>query len=180
MQVARRLWPDDEFHGTLRDLTDVALKANTAPRKRDVYGRIANVLTRNMDTLELGIWDYWNEPDKVTSGFQDWVDGLDGKEARHTPAPQGEDLWQVFTLAFLMKKGSNTDERLAAACQSSEEKLWRRKTFARILEQGVTGMNFATVKSEVIYLLPRSPAYGLTDADLKRSGNFDYLRPLTD
>lgn len=178
MQVARKMRPNDDVHAALRDLTDDALKAATGPRKRDVYSRVANLLSRQMHTLELGIWDYWNEQDKVTPGFQDWVDGLEGKEARRAPAPLGEDLWLVFTLAFLMKKGSNTDERMSEACDCSEEKLWKHKTFKRILDNGVTGMNFATVKSEVIYLLPRSAEYALTEADLKRSGNFDYLHPL--
>ncbi|MBI5493415.1 MAG: hypothetical protein HY904_00200 [Deltaproteobacteria bacterium] len=180
MQVACPTFDGDPLLGSLRTLVERATRAARMPEKRQVYAGIADVLLQNLERVEYGIWDYWNEPGKVAAGYQDWVDGLEGKEAPREAAPPGAPAYTLFTTALLMKKGSNTDTRMQAVCNVSDGKLWRRKTFRRILSDGVRNLNFAFVRDEVIYLYPNDPAFAVTEGHLLNSGHFPYLRKVED
>jgi hypothetical protein len=76
-----------------------------------------------------------------------------------------------------MAHGSAVDLALRSICQIPEPQLWHRATFHRIL-QGVFGaLNFASIQSDVAYLIPRDPGWGLTSDDLVQP-KFAYLRPI--
>jgi len=79
-------------------------------------------------------------------------------------------------MAFLLVNGSPTDEALKRLCDIPQNRLWHRATFHRILS-GLGVLNFASIKSDVAYLIPRDPGWGLTDDDLAQP-KFNYLRPI--
>ena len=79
-------------------------------------------------------------------------------------------------MTFLMLRPSPTDRAFSQLCDIPEPHLWRRDVFGRIL-QGMGVVNFASVKSDVMYLLPRDDDWGLTVDDM-REEKFAYLRPI--
>lgn len=180
MQVAMPLrGSDDPTYRELHKLVRTAPERTNYARMHDYYGRICNVLRRESERFELGVWDYWDDPSRAPNDFQDWVDGLEGKEARTEPAPEnGRPRYLVCTLAILLQHGSTSDQRLLAHCDIPEAKLWTRNTFAHLL-RGPGLLNFLHVKSDLVYLLPGDdPACALTDVELATE-DWHYLRRLT-
>jgi len=83
----------------------------------------------------------------------------------------------LVTLAFLLRSGSNSDATAAGCCNGLKEaEYWKRDTFARIAAC-VGWLNFASVESDVLYLVPGDDSYALTTEDLL-SQNYHYLRSL--
>ena len=80
----------------------------------------------------------------------------------------------TITVSWLLQRFTPSERALAALCAIPQTHLWRRDTFARIL-QGINAVSFASVKADVVYLLPRDPDWGLTAADLAHQ-KFHYLR----
>ncbi len=180
MQVVLELQgPDDATYQELHKILRSSPERSNYARMHDFYGRVCSVLRRQSDRFEMGVWDYWDDPTRAPKDFQDWVDGLQGKEARTVPAPEdGTPRYLACTLALLLQNGSTSDHRLGVHCDVSEAKLWKKNTFNHLLK-GPGLLNFLHVKSDVVYLLPGDdPACGLTTADLSGT-NFHYLRQLT-
>ncbi len=180
MQVVMPLeGANDRTYRDLLKLIRAAPERTNYARMHDYYGRICNMLRQTSDRFELGVWDYWDDPSRAPKDFQDWVDGLQGREARTQPAPDdGHPRYLACTLALLLQNGSTSDQRLLAHCDIPEERMWRRDTFHHLLK-GPGLLNFLHVKSDVVYLLPGdNPACGLTTGDLSGE-DWHYLRRLT-
>ncbi len=79
-------------------------------------------------------------------------------------------------MAMLILQESPTDRMMLALCNIPEAYLWHRQTFARIL-RGMAQISFASVKSDVMYLIPRDDVWALTAQDLA-APKFEYLRAL--
>jgi hypothetical protein len=179
MQVVMPLrGPDDPTYLELRKLIHKAPERTNYARMHDYYSRICSTLRRDSDRFELGVWDYWDDPARAPNDFQDWVDGLTGREARQQPAQDdGSPRYLACTLALLLQNGSMSDHRLLSHCNIAEEKLWKRDTFNHLL-RGPGMLNFLHVQSDLVYLLPGDDqAYGLTMEDLSGE-DWHYLRRL--
>jgi hypothetical protein len=177
MQVVKPLVSGDPLYRRLHDLVSSAPQAGSYAAKNRYYGRVCSALQESAGTFQQGVWDYWDDPSRAPGDFQDWVDGLKGKEARKQPAPSSEQRYLVFTLSLLLQNGSTSDQRLLQHCNIPESKLWRRDTFAHLL-RGIPQVNFLHVQSDLVYLLPGDdPDYGPTRADLS-NGDYHYLREL--
>ena len=99
------------------------------------------------------------------------------REPSGLPDPyRGDPRYLTFTMALLILQGSPTDRMMKELCNIPEAYLWHRETFARIL-RGMAQVSFASVKSDVMYLIPRDDAWALTAQDLGAS-KFEYLRAL--
>jgi hypothetical protein len=79
-------------------------------------------------------------------------------------------------MAMLLVQGSPTERMMQQICNIPEAYLWHKATFARIL-RGMAQISFASVKSDVMYLIPRDDDWALTAVDLQQP-KFEYLRPL--
>ena len=78
--------------------------------------------------------------------------------------------------SLLLQHGTPSERSFSHACSVAEPDLWKRATFARLLHS--LGMiSWASVKADVIYLIPRDDRFGLTAEDL-RAPKFEHLRPL--
>jgi hypothetical protein len=89
---------------------------------------------------------------------------------------RGSPRYMTLTMAFLLVQNSPSDIAMAALCTTRDADLWKRATFARILN-GMGALSFSSVKSDVIYVIPRDDDWGLTAEDLSET-KFEYLRPL--
>jgi hypothetical protein len=169
---------DDATYLELRKILRAAPESTNYARMRDYYGRICTELRRASDRFALGVWDYWDDPSRAEGDFQDWVDGLKGKEARQQPAAEdGRPRFLAVTLALLLQHESTSDKRLLTHCDISESTLWKRDTFRHLL-WGPSLVNFLHVRSHLAYMLPGEDAdYGLTKEDLL-SEDWHYLRSI--
>jgi hypothetical protein len=71
---------------------------------------------------------------------------------------------------------SPTHHAVRRLCNRSQSHLWRRGTFHHILS-GLGVLNFASIKSDVCYLIRRDVGWGLTVEDLAHP-KFQYPRPI--
>jgi hypothetical protein len=157
-------------------------RAVSLQQKWELCHRATRALYAHLGIVERGCWDYFDDTKKAGKDFSMWLRGMTTEEgARRAPsgAPdpyRGEPRYLTFTMAFLLVRPSPTDSAVSALCNIPETHLWRRDTFARILG-GMGVINFASVKTDVLYLIPRDEDWGLTVDDL-REEKFAYLRPL--
>jgi hypothetical protein len=111
-----------------------------------------------------------------------WTNGMVTEEGvRREPSGRAdpyrsEPRYLTFTMALLIVQDTPTDRLLLDVCKIPEAALWRKETFARIL-RGMAQISFASVKSDVMYLIPRDDDWALTLQDLQ-APKFEYLRVL--
>lgn len=151
-------------------------------QKWQAYRRASDALLGNLGAIEKGCWDYFDNEQKANQDFQMWLGGMTTKEgAREQPSGRpdpyrGDPRYLTFTMTFLLVRPSPTDHALSQLCNIPEAHLWRRDVFGRILG-GMGVINFASVRSDVMYLIPRDDDWGLTVDDLALP-KFHYLRQL--
>lgn len=188
LQVALRYRHGEGLRDRLRRAIGTGAAGMSYREKGEYFRLLGQAVCSGVASFEYGVWDYFDDDAKARGEFKTWADGLEGKEARRTPAPlpppggyrdAAEGLrYMLFTVALLMRQGSNSDRRVFAAQRDlAGQNLWTRATFANLV--GVLGtMSCAGIVSDVVYLIPGSdPAFSLTAEDLKHP-QFHYLRPL--
>ena len=186
MEVCIRLPPQSTLPAELRMLVLMAPKASTYDDKFRLYRRAADLVLANLDNVAKGCWDYFDDDTKAQKDYKMWVDGMLTEEgARTLPSRQGggQDPYRAesagymtLTMAFLMVQGTPADRQLQAQCAIPEGQLWQRWVFERLL-QGIPLINFAAVKSDVIYVIPGHDTWALTAQDLA-DPKFNYLRSI--
>lgn len=178
VEVAIRTGPHDPFRRALHELLRHHPPSASRAQRRYFYYQVVQQVGANFAAVERGCWDYWPDHDKAVSDFDMWTKGMTAEEgARHVPSHDPPPRYLTFTMAFLLVKGSRTDLGLAQRCRIPEAHLWQRSVFQHVL-LSVTAIDFADVKSDVVYLIPGDDAFALTPADLALP-KFQYLRPLT-
>lgn len=151
-------------------------------QKWQLYKRASEALLGNLGFIERGCWDYFDDHQRAEKDFKMWLGGMTTEEgARRQPSGKpdpyrGEPRYLTFTMTFLVVRPSPTDHALNRLCNIPEQHLWRRDVFGRLLG-GMGVINFASVKSDVMYLIPRDDDWGLTVDDLAQE-KFHYLRAL--
>jgi hypothetical protein len=151
-------------------------------QKWQLYRRASEALLANLDAIERGCWDYFDDHGRAEKDFKMWLGGMTTEEgARKGPSGRpdpyrGEPRYLTFTMTFLIVQSSPTDRAMSRLCDIPQAHLWRRDVFGRLLG-GMGIINFASVKSDVMYLIPRDDDWGLTVDDLAHE-KFKYLRVL--
>lgn len=151
-------------------------------QKWQLYKRATDALLGNLGVIERGCWDYFEDHARAEKDFKMWLGGMTTEEgSRRQPSGRpdpyrGEPRYLTFTMTFLLVHESPTDRAISKLCAIPEQHLWRRDVFGRILG-GMGIINFASVKSDVMYLIPRDDDWGLTTEDLAQE-KFHYLRLL--
>lgn len=185
MEVCLRLEPGNTLPSTLRNLVVNHPRAATSGDKWWLYRTAADTLLASLHLIEKGCWDYFDDNDRALRDYKMWCDGMITEEgARNGPSWEGgRDPYRsygtrylTFTMAFLLAQGTTTDRELAMRCNIPQQNLWRRDVF-RYLIEGIPLINFAWVKSNVVYVIPGDERWALTPEDLAQP-KFHYLRPL--
>lgn len=157
-------------------------QAATYHEKWTLYRGAADDILPHVEHIERGCWDYFNDDARAQKDFKMWSDGMITEEgSRKVPSGQpdpyrGEPRYMTFTMAFLLVQDSPCDYQMRQLTAIPEQYLWRRDVFVRLL-QGIGYLNFASVKGDVVYLIPGDDQWGLTAEDLTAT-KFDYLRPI--
>ena len=155
----------------------------TGPReKSELVKRASELLVENDYLFEMGCWDFFDDSEKALEDYQMWSNGMiteEGARTRPSGFPErygGEPRYMTFTIALLLATNRGTERALAKVCEIPQDSLWSKESFRRVL-RGLADVDFAFVKSLVIYLIPGEEDWGLTADDLK-DPKFEYLRKI--
>ncbi len=183
IEVAARIDQAPEVFLTLKRTIVDQPKVVGLHGKWEHYKRATDALVSHLHVLERGCWDYFDDHERAERDFKHWSRALStGEGARKEPSGKpepyrGEMRHFTFTMAFLLVQGTPSDRAMSRLCDIPQQALWRRDVFGRLLS-GMSVINFASVKSDVMYLIPRDDDWGLTAADLAHE-RFNYLRLIT-
>ena len=173
---------DPSLHAILKEHVTSQPAALGYHEKWVAHRNIQSDLLANLDRVDRGCWDYYNDDERATHDFNMWLGGMTTDETART-APSGaadiyrdEPRYMTFTVALLIDQETATDFALFKLCNFAQDKLWHKSTFTTIL-QGLGVINFAHIKSDLVYLIPRDADYSLTAEDMSNT-KFEYLRPL--
>ncbi len=182
LELCLPLRPGDSLQSELKELI-VRQPAMSRPgQKHQFYSRVASLLKQRLGDAVSGCWDFFDDDARARRDHEMWFNGMATREgSRKSPSGPGDayrgDLrYLTFTLSLLLDGSGHSVRRMAATCDIPEGALWTRPTFARVLG-GVPQLSFASVRSDVVYLIPRDDGWGLTAQDLA-DPKFHYLRPL--
>jgi hypothetical protein len=182
MEVCARLDPGTALRSLLHEATLGYGPRMNLQQKWHQYRKAAMVLLNHLHLVERGCWDYFDDDARAQRDYDMWSKGMTTEEgARKAPSGlsdpyRGQTRYLTFTMAFLILHGSPTDRAMASICNIQASNLWRRDVFAHLL-RGMGNLNFASVKSDVVYLIPRDEGWGLTAQDLD-DPKFHYLRQI--
>jgi hypothetical protein len=184
LEVCARITPESLLVPSLAEVIKGAPERMNLHQKWLQYQRGAQLVLENLSALERGCWDYFNDDGRALSDYEMWTQGMMTEEGvRKEPSGlgdpyRGEPRYLTFTMALLIVQDTPADRHMLSLCDIPESDLWRRPTFARIL-RGMAHVSFASVKSDVMYLIPQEGAWALTLQDLA-DPKFEYLRALSD
>jgi hypothetical protein len=180
-EICARFEPGGRLHSELRGLVTASPSGASLQQKWLFYKKAVSELLVAVPLFQRGCWDYFDNDARAKADYDQWVAGMVTEEGAR-PTPSGDDPYRgsarylTFTMAFLLVNGSPTDLAVRRLCDIPEARLWHRQTFQHILA-GLGVLNFASIKSDVSYLIPRDVGWGLTDEDLAHP-KFKYLRPI--
>jgi hypothetical protein len=180
IELCLRLVPESPLRASLAECLQKAPPAMSLHGKWQQYTRAASVLLDNLSHAERGCWDYFNDDARALRDFDMWTNGMLTKEGvRSGPSGgadpyRGEPRYLTFTMALLLQQDSPSCYMLRRVCDIPQPELWSRASFGRIL-RGIGQVSFASVKADVMYLIPRDDGWGLTAQDLQHQ-KFEYLR----
>lgn len=182
VELAVRLDKARNLHPHLLTRTQAALPASGFQEKWDFYAGCAELLRANLPAAERGCWDFFDDDARARRDFEMWKGGMTTREgARTSPSGvtdpyRGDARFLTFTMAMLLVQGSPSERAMAAACEIPDALLWHRASFQRVLS-AIGRLSFASVYSDVAYLIPRDEAWALTVDDMAHE-KFEYLRPI--
>ena len=155
----------------------------TRQEKWALYRRACDVLLMALPDAHKGCWDYFDDDARARRDYDMWVNGMVTEEGARKVPSNGDayrgsagPFYMTFTMAFLLARGTWSDRTMAAVCDIPQGALWQRATFDRIL-RAVPTIDFAGVRSDVAYVIPRDGRFALTQEDLSQP-KFEYLRPI--
>lgn len=182
VELCMRLEASSEPRQRLHQLVARHPEQTTPGAKWELVRDIVGTLSQHLELAERGCWDFFDDDARAQRDFKMWSDGMITREGVR-PSPNqrdayrgGEALYMTFTIALLLRQGSPGERTLAARCDIPESHLWARGTFRHVL-QSLTGLSFASVRGDVVYLIPGEESWGLTASDLAEP-KFHYLRPI--
>ncbi len=182
-EICARLVPESPLRAGLFDVINGAPDRMSLQAKWSQYQRAAQLVLEHLGLVERACWDYFDDDARARRDYDMWTKGMTTEEGVRPdpsglvdPYRGGEPRFLTFTMALLILKESPTDRMMRQVCNIPEAYLWHRETLARIL-RGMGQVSFASVKSDVLYMIPRDDTWALTAQDLAAS-KFEYLRAL--
>lgn len=180
IEICARLDLSPALLDQLRPIVQGAPEQVTRDEAWRRHAAAADVLAQYFENVERGCWEYFDEEASAMAMFDDWCRPvLDKAVPRQEPSgiPDYRNpgpRYVLFTMVYLLARGSPSDLEVRRACEIEEANLWTRRTFRRLLG-AVRSLSFASVKADCLYMTPRDHQWGLTQSDLA-SSTYQYLR----
>jgi hypothetical protein len=157
---------------------------NASPTQKVAYYRaVCERIAQHQDDFEMGVWDFMEDSSRAQAEFDQWCKGTVEDATSGAPPdanPQGmyrqSPGYMFATLLFLVRAGSNSDDTLRERCRMPDSEMWRKSTFSHLL-RGISLLNFASVRSDAIYMRPYSEPFAVTQAELGEE-HYEYLKRL--
>jgi hypothetical protein len=185
IQVAIQAFFKDDLRARLHQAIARGQAEQTLAEKRQFWKGVTAVVNEAMPVFQYGHWDLIRS-DEAEAEFESWCSEIEGSlattademgaapdEAHRTSAEQQHVL---CTMAFLLERGSNSDQTLGERCDLPESAWFTRQTFARLVAS-IPLLNFANVQADAVYVVPGNDTDGLSTDDLTGEG-YEYLEPL--
>ena len=180
IELCLRLEPGSRLRESLQQLVATHPATSTPGQKWGLLRRVSELLLRSDELFEKGCWDFFDSDERALKDYEMWSNGLITEEgARKEPSwdpASREARFMTFTVALLLVGGTQCEREIAGLCEIPQDRLWKKETFRKIL-RGLAHVNYACVKSDVLYLIPGEESWGLTPDDL-RQPKFEYLRQI--
>lgn len=159
----------------------------TPSEKSQFYSYLAGKLIAGLPWMDRGVWEFFGNTEEALSQFADWADDtLEMKEARKVPLPVGpsddyrggdEKRFVVVCAVFLMDGTSGSSQHIERTLGAiPQDRLWHKSTFDTVFRLFYS-LNFATVASDSVFVLPGDEQYALTEQDLAHD-NYSFFRPM--
>lgn len=182
VELCLPMTPGDPLQQQLRGMLTRQPAMMRPGEKWEFYRGVGALLTSRLHHAVSGCWDFFDDNQKAITDHDMWFNGMNTREgSRREPSGggdpfRGDGRYLTFTVSLLLDAESPSGVQLARHCKIPENALWRRGTFAHVL-QALSYISFSSVKSDVVYLIPRDDGWGLTGEDLKHP-KFHYLRQM--
>lgn len=184
LQIAVQAPLGSHLRAELGRLVSRSGERETFRSKRSFWTQVSDLVRRSERDYAFGHWDLIRGEDGLTE-FKSWTSEI---EARVTTCSDPaapidthhawlESRHILLTSVFLVERYSNSDNTLGERCDIAESEYFTRATFVHLLGS-LPRLNFASVLSDAIYVVPGTHAVGLSTLELKGEG-YEYLRPLT-
>ncbi len=175
LQVAVQAPPHDPWRARLcsvvrQHVRDLALADN-----RGLYGSLANLLLDSIDRCAFGFWDF--VPDGK-SEYDDWVKGIEDDSAEPwVPDATGARMDHVLVSAMFLLPANGASARSVGERCDLPESTWQQRATWRQLLATLPLLDFASVRSDAVYVTPGGDRLGLSKRELAGEG-YDYLLPI--
>lgn len=183
VELCLPMTPGDGLQGQLKQMITEQPVMIRPGHKWQFYRRVSQLLIERVPQAVSGCWDFFDDDARALSDHEMWFNGMNTREgSRRAPSGAGDPFrgdgrYLTFTVSLLLDANSPSALQLAKHCAIDANSLWKRATFAHIL-QALSYVSYSSVKSDVVYLIPRDDGWGLTGSDL-REEKFKYLRQIT-
>ncbi len=145
--------------------------------KNQFYAGVAAALLPHKEHFRMGVWDFVEEHERAQTEFETWCKGTidDAKNAPPADPYRSGGLHMFVTVLLLMARDQAADRTICEACRMPEGTEWQKETFAHLIGT-LPNLNFATVRSDAIYVRPARDG-GITVEELGED-HYAYLHPL--
>jgi hypothetical protein len=185
IQVAVRAFFKDDFRTRLHQAIARGDAEQSLADKRRFWKGVTAIVNEAMPVFERGFWDLIRS-DEVEAEFESWCSEIEGSLATTTDElgaaadevnrASADSDYVLVTMAFLLERGSNSDQTLGERCDLPEPTWFTRQTFAHLIAS-IPLLNFANVQADAVYVVPGNDTDGLSSDDLSGEG-YEYLKPL--
>ncbi|MFO0658945.1 MAG: hypothetical protein U0165_03795 [Polyangiaceae bacterium] len=188
VEVAFQLYPGNPTQQMQQLIRQSPVNQNYT-QKWEFYRDYCRLLLSAASRFEFGVWEF-SEGSGAEEEYEEWLRGTEADTAasvsqgavagsnQHDPyRDAGENRYGIAMALFLVQDGSNSDAAIRRITTMPQSAFWTRQTISTLLN-GIGYINFATVKSDAVFVRPGHEAYALTYSEL-RTERYQYLRPLT-
>lgn len=179
-QVFLGLPEAQSLHQTLQRFIAAAPPQQGFAGKNAYYKQLADLLRPWAGRFERGVWDYVETHAEAEEEWTQWTQGTvaDAIEPKQNRGPyRGSREHMFVSVLLLLVKGGSSDAFICERCRIPDESMWKRATFMYLLD-GISMLNFSTVRGDAIYVRPGLSAGAVSEEELGED-HYDYLRTLT-
>lgn len=150
--------------------------------KNAYYRHLANLIRPWTPRFERGVWDYIEDAEEAEEEWKGWTQGTVADALEPAGGPGGRGPYRAgrenmfVTVLALLVKGGPSDAFVCERCRMPDNQMWKRGALMHLID-GVSMLNFASVRADAIYVRPGLGAGAVSEQELGEE-HYQYLRAL--